>query len=243
MNSQNQVILEISGPRITADKFSRGVRAFFDFIDELAREVSGKIKPVQWIVSAQEGSIKLIAKPEPEEASPDAISSVLKAIENGVKMIEGSASRPECFSDKVLKDLQKLASICDGNGDLDRVRIWVNQSPNEISTKIASNVNSILGIHFSDLGAIEGRLQMISERGGLRFAVYDSLTDRRVRCYFDEDLLEKIIFAFGKRVNVYGMIRYRQDGEPITISVEDFKVLRPRNELPTPEEVRGILRE
>ena len=66
------------------------------------------------------------------------------------------------------------------------------------------------------------------------------MTHNSVRCYFNEDNVDDYVKAFRKRVAVYGEIRYRKDGVPVSISVQDFRVLREAHELPSASDVKGI---
>ncbi len=67
-------------------------------------------------------------------------------------------------------------------------------------------------------GAIEGRVQTLTNRGGLRFTLYDMLNDRAISCYLDEGKQDVMRDAWGQRVNVQGLItRDALDGRPTAI--------------------------
>jgi hypothetical protein len=63
-----------------------------------------------------------------------------------------------------------------------------------------------------------------------------------VRCYFPEELLPSVFDTFRKRVEVSGVIHYRKNGTPVSIDAEQIIALPDDGELPTAEDVRGILR-
>lgn len=65
---------------------------------------------------------------------------------------------------------------------------------------------------------------------------------QRVRCYFPEELLPEVFDKFRKRVEVSGIIHYRRNGTPISIEAEHILALPDDSELPTAEDVKGILR-
>jgi hypothetical protein len=71
---------------------------------------------------------------------------------------------------------------------------------------------------FGAYGAIEGVVQTLTNRYGLRFTLYDSLNDRAVSCYLQlgqEDIMRD---SWGKRCVVEGWItRDPKDGHPIAI--------------------------
>jgi hypothetical protein len=88
---------------------------------------------------------------------------------------------------------------------------------------------------------MEGRLRTVTEAGGVHFVVQDAATHNNVRCFFDLEKADEYMMAWRKRVAVYGEIRYRKDGVPVSISVQQFRVLKESSDLPTIKEMRGIL--
>ncbi len=240
----NQVVLELEGDKITADKFRISIGTFYNLVDEIANQVSGKKKPINWIVTVKEGSITLISKPEPVEISEDVVETILDNFNKGIDSLEKSQERPPNFSDKALECLQYLASIPDfkGNG-LNKIHISINETPHTLTHHIIANVDYILGVYAKELGSIEGKLQTISERGGPKIIVYDALTDKPIRCNVTEEMLYDMTGAFGKRVYVYGLISYNKSGIPTSIKAEEFKVFPKEEELPSADEIRGILKD
>lgn len=76
-------------------------------------------------------------------------------------------------------------------------------------------------------GAIQGRIQTLTSRGGLRFTLFDLLNDKAVNCYFTEGKQETIRGLWGKLATVEGLItRDPFNGRPISIrQVEDIQIL------------------
>ena len=238
----DRLVLEISGPQITAEKFELGLRSFLAIIKNVAKEVSDQPKPVRWLVSVEPGSLRVEFRPEPVKAPANKIATILDTIENGIISAEAGLAPPRYFSDRALTKVGKLASIVDGAEDgLDRVQVWRNGKPHPITAKTVAHVDSLVGIQSRDWGTIEGKLQTITERRVTKFVVYDPVTDRPTHCYFDDEILDEVVDAFGQRVSVSGLIRYRGDGEPVSIDVEEFRVLPTDDLLPSVDEVRGIL--
>ena len=243
-SNENKIRLEFVGFTIPANKFVKGVNAFFDIIDEVTNSVTGKKKEIEWKVTVESGSASIIAIAESINGSPETIPKTIEIIERGIKTIENRAQRPEHFSDTSLRKIHDLASIVDEKEpELYKVNIWIKQKPQAISLSSAANVNKIMGIKYYDLGSVEGKLQVISERKGLRFVVYDDLHDKAIRCYFDDDIINDVINAFSKRVSVYGLITYKAHGEPYSVKVEKFRVFKDKDDLPTINDVLGIMKE
>lgn len=77
--------------------------------------------------------------------------------------------------------------------------------PGEQSTKVT-------------FGAIEGRVQTLTERKGLRFTLHDTLNDRAISCYLQEGQKELMRQAWGQRAIVEGEIsRDTILGRPVAI--------------------------
>ena len=85
------------------------------------------------------------------------------------------------------------------------------------------NITSIPAIPATEtvrtaLGAVEGRVQTLTERKSLRFTLYDGLHDRAVSCYVREDQQEVMRDWWGKRAIVEGEVsRDIESGRPIAV--------------------------
>lgn len=237
------VTLKIKGDRIPADKLRKSIGVFYGFIDEVASEVSGQKKPIRWIVRVKKGSIVLANEAEVDgRISLGVRNRIFESIEQGIDSLEKEATRPAHFSDRALEFLQDLASISKGKGNgLGPISITVEKKPHKLTPHTVANVDSILGVYSKALGSVEGRLQTLSERSGLKFYVYDSLSDKPIRCDVDEDLRDEATNAFGKRVYVYGLMSYDKNGIAKSIRVQEIKIFKGADELPSAFEICGIL--
>ena len=238
-----RLTLRIEGAEIEAGKFELGVRAFLQLIRLVARDVSGAPHALRWLVDVRPGSAQIDYVPKPLNVSPALVGPILDAIMQGIAKLEAEPARPEHFSDAALKSARQLASIGNGGGsDLDRVTIRRGTQVTDVSTATIINVRTLMKIESKDEGTIEGRLEILSERRGFHTFVYDPVTDKPIRCRFeDDDIANEAVRAFGRRVAVTGLIRYRATGEATSIEVEEFEVFPPDEELPHADAVRGIL--
>lgn len=239
-----RLTLDLSGVEIPADKFVDGVEAFLDLLKEVARTVSGKPGSIRWVISVRPGSALIDFEPRPKTVSLSDIPVIVDAVENGIVATEKGAGQPPGFSDRAVGYAGDLAAILGGRErDLDRVRVWRNATAHDVTLRTVANADALSGIEFRDWGTVEGVLEVISGRRGLEFSVKDAVTGRSAKCYFAQDMLDDVTGAFMRRVSVSGVIRYRRNGEPVSIKVEDFVVFPRGEELPDFEEVRGILGE
>ena len=166
----------------------------------------------------------------------------MKAIGDGLEALEKRAERPPFWSDNALRKAKDLAEVLDpASGALDHVSVSADHKARGITRKVGTHVDALIGSEYKSLGTLEGRLRTVTEAGGMHFVIQDPITHTNVRCYFEEEDAEQYISAFRRRVSVYGEIRYRKDGEPVSIAVREFRVLREASELPSAKDVRGIL--
>jgi len=93
-----------------------------------------------------------------------------------------------------------------------------------------------------EYGSISGKLETVSERNGFRFVIYDDLWDRPINCLVKEEDKARVMGVFGKRVEVFGDIRYRSDGRATSVDIEDFTEFPDPDALPKTADVKGILR-
>ncbi len=235
----NQLTLNLDGEKIPAAQFRRAVNAFLDMIEDVAREVSGGTDTVRWIVSVESGSDRIIANPE--AIKPKApLREITRAIRSGVTAIQRRAIRPRFFTSSALRNLKEIAASADGR-ELRTAGVQIAKRIMPISRQTATNVDSVLATTVADIGSVEGQLRMLSIQGAPHFNVYDDLTDRQIECFATEALLQDAHRYFGKRVAVTGVIRYRRDGEPVSIQVEDIRPFLDEDSLPSADEVYGIL--
>jgi hypothetical protein len=238
--------LELGLERIPAAAFAQGVEAFLALIREVSAGITGRREAIQWYIAVAEGSARVHAYAEPIEVDLPTARTVVRTIREGIGVLYTRAERPRHFSDRALEAARKLAELATQD---DQTAVPIRVASDDRSTTVSKstivNVQTILGPHTEAVGSIEGRIQMISERRTPRFSVYDSLTDRPVRCVFSPELFEDVVNAFRDRARVIvsGLVRYRQDGAPVSIRVETIRRLRDRAGLPTFEDVRGILRD
>ena len=91
------------------------------------------------------------------------------------------------------------------------------------------------------LGAVEGRIQALSSRRGLRFTLYDIIEDRAVGCYLqpgEEGMMREL---WGRRAIVEGEVRRDpQSGRPTKI--RRVTAVEPVPEDPAPRSWREVAR-
>lgn len=233
--------LEISGPNIAPGKFLRGVRAFFGVLDEVSKAVCGTGETPQWRVQVKQASNLVGVFPANAAVNPAVVDAILAKVRVGIETLEARSEEPPDFPARAVRHLKELGKIEGEREDDDtRVRVWVKREPIAVTHKAVAHAIELLREAFEDHGSVEGRLQVVSERGSLSVQVFEPLWDRPIRCYLSEEKLKECLGYFGQRVEVFGVVRYRSDGTPISIEVEEVVPFPSIEGLPKAEDVRGI---
>lgn len=93
---------------------------------------------------------------------------------------------------------------------------------------------------YKSYGSIEGRLDAILLQRKPAFKVYDSM-EKGTLCYFDKTLLGEVQAALGKRVSVSGLIHCGEAGGILKVDVDSIDTFPSEEDLPTLEDVIGVL--
>ena len=179
-----------------------------------------------------------IFRPDQRSHEGGAVPSGIKALQTGNKQI------PKLFTREAVKAVKTLGSIQDLRGkDITAVKIRSMSEKASVTPQMVVAADALITGQRQSYGSVEGKLQTITERGGFRFVVYDSLYDHRVDCFIDEELTEKAVASFRHRVRVSGLVQYDRAGDPVSVKADSIYAFRPNEDLPSVHQMRGILKE
>jgi hypothetical protein len=92
-------------------------------------------------------------------------------------------------------------------------------------------------------GTIDGELLALNVRGKPRFSIYETLSQKPVNCFFEDEVYTDVIAAIKKRVSVYGVISYHRDGDPASVEIKSLRVFPEQSELPQFDDIIGLLKD
>ncbi|MBI4289655.1 MAG: hypothetical protein HY671_14660 [Chloroflexi bacterium] len=204
--AKDTITLALNGD-VELHHFSKALSTLETLVQALTRDLVATEK-IRWIIhDLQVSSAIATVRGECDvlqevERVVDAYVDVGRALERG---------QPPNFSQSVIRAASGISQLLDDN--VPSIRFETADSDITIATQ--PNITAS-GATVQSVGAIEGRVQTLSNRKGLRFNLYDTLRDRCVSCYVDEgkeDLLREI---WGKRTIVEGEItRDALSGRPL----------------------------
>ncbi len=236
----SDLTLEI-GDDLSPERFLAAVKAFFGYVKEISDTTSNTDTDVTWKVHVKEGSA-LIGMVPTGSAPISVIDAVYAKVSKGIEHIRSGDIEGANLPEAALKHLRYLSEMSEPDKRKPvEMRLWVRKQPIAMSADIGRAIAEDWRSAYSDFGTIEGKLDTIQERGSLQIFVRDALYQGSIKCYFDEGLLPKAFENFRKRVEISGTIHYRKNGKPISIEVATIDGLPDDSELPTADDVRGLL--
>lgn len=235
----SDLTLEI-GRNLSPEKFVATIRAFFGYVKEVT-ETLEQGGAVEWTVQVKEGSA-LIGVTPLDYVPHEVVEAVYAKVTSGIEHVRNGDIDHSGLSEPALKHLRVLSEISEGDKKRPiEMRIWVKRTPTSMSADIGQVISEDWRTEYSDFGTVEGRLETIQDKGTLLIYVRDLLFNASVRCYFDETMLPLVFESFRKRVEITGTIHYRKNGTPTSIEAASIVALPDDADLPSADDVRGIL--
>ncbi len=198
----NTLTFELGG-RVELKDMAEGFQLFNQLVDALSQK--GKIS---WVVDdLHSGSAMATLRGESEDMSLvaqviDDCNRVGAALEQGEIP---SGSQP------VKRAARKILNFAVG---CDYIRLGTPTA----DYKISGIVPPAQPQHRVSFGVMAGQVQPLTNRGSLRFVLYDEIHDKAVSCYLEPGQEEKLRQLWGRRAQVSGQIsRERDSGRPVSI--------------------------
>jgi hypothetical protein len=224
--AKDTITLALNGDSIILENFAEAITKFQSLVAGLSHEVLPD-KKVRWfVVNLESGSAMATIQGciEDEEVDSaekvedtDGVEKIVDAYLNvGQSLQEGT---PFPYSTGLYKTAQSLVSMINGNITSmrfetpdDDVEILHRKTEEKAATPSRPSKSQVV------LGSMRGRVQSLSNRGALRFTLYDLIDDKAISCYFSPDYEGVMRDAWGKIAIVEGRIhRDPETGRATTI--------------------------
>ena len=212
--ARNTITFEIGG-QVDIKQLEEG----FTTIRRLIVSLTGKAK-VEWVVEdLQVGSATATFRGE--NGNLAVIEKVISEYEKIGKALQDQENIPVNNKSqlKAVDAVRKLAASAE----------YVRMETQESNYYVHKNgVPSAKPVTTVAIGAVTGRVQVLSNRGRLRFNLYDTIHDKAVSCYLRQGQEELMREAWGQRAMVSGYVTRDADtGRPITIrQILDVEILK-----------------
>ena len=222
--AKDTITLALNGD-ISLGDFSKAIQQFFHLItglhDDIAKESS-----IEWYIESLEGgsAVATIKGIGEKEDDTKAIEQIVDAYIDVGRSIQHET--PLNYSKPVKTAARKLTSLI--NGNIKSVRFETPETDVEVfSSPTVMEYIPITRLSEGSFGAVRGRVQSMSNRGQLRFTLYDLVDDRAISCYLlpgSEDIMRE---AWGKVAMVEGHVRRDPEtGYATTVrGVQEIKII------------------
>ena len=214
--AKNTVTFALGG-RVEIQKLAEGISAFQRLITALTRQ-SG----VVWIVEdLQPGSAVATLRGEADD--PAKIEQIVSDYGHIGRLLQRRESLE--YGSRIVMASHAIRNLAQS---VEYVRL---ETPDADYT-IYGNEQASQPRLTKSVGSITGRVQTLSNRGSLRFNLYDTVHDQAVGCYLQQGQEELMREAWGRRACVSGTIsRELPTGKPVGIrqilGVEILKDIAP----------------
>lgn len=111
----------------------------------------------------------------------------------------------------------------------------------DLTPRIAQRIDKALAAAEECDGALEGMLEQINIHSGANtFHIYPDVGPQKVTCRFPGRIYDDAVSAVGRRVEVFGTLRYRARANfPHKIAVREIEAYPPEADLPDWDDLRG----
>jgi hypothetical protein len=215
-------------------------------LQDLDRALSGRPSGViQWHVSDLGMNSPITADLQavlPTEFDPLLGRLVSTNLIAGLRAIEHGDGLPPYFSDVGLKAVRRITDRIreDGLVAIDATYLDGEHRSVRLTEAAGRHVEQLTEPHFQAIGSVTGTLDTVSLRGVQRFNVYDSRTERAVRCRFPPEDFEVVRAALGRRVRVAGVVHRNFHGDAVAIDMPTVEVLPLESQGPSTADITGI---
>ncbi len=152
---------------------------------------------------------------------------------------ERTAIKPR-LSYAAVEKIRQLGSL--GSRSEETITVRTTRNTVALTGTSAARARALLDQRYRSLGSVEGWLETISVHGDSpSFVIYHALNGYAVKCLCDITLLEELKPLLGRRIRAKGAIERRFDGKVDTLEATDYHLVPLESELPSINEVFGIL--
>ena len=200
---------------VTIDKLSEAFVRFSAVLDALHESRGANVR---WVLAALDyGSAAATAQAVPLDSDAERhIPLMCDDYLQAARQVASGDIDPERPLLRVVRELTEVANesnpVVFETGD-DEV-IFVAPA----ATLAAASLDEVQPQTTKSLGAVRGRVEMLSQRNTLRFSIYELVSDRVVSCYPHPDYKDVMREAWGHVADVTGTItRDAATGRPLSI--------------------------
>lgn len=230
---------------IPARTFVRFIDNSLKVLSELDRAVSSeRTGTLLWTMSdLRRGSALVDIQSRVVRGHEDFAPAVTRAYKNGLANLQVEARTPALFTLDSVRLVRDIVRTIGRNGVTSASVMLPEQGDAvELTREFESNLEALVGVHHKSLGAVEGKLELVSlHHPYRRFNVYHTVTGKGVKCNLPAKLEDAVIGAMKRRVLASGTVSYNAVGEPLSVEVKSLRILGREDDLPSISQMLGLI--
>ena len=228
--------------RVRLNAFMTQMQKLSGALHRLDRDVNGgKAGSVFQIAALSYSSpVRVVLEPKPvasQRFTGHAIVERLKFVADALASSENDNLSQ--FDSDLLEDILGLAAPV--GKTVKSATLIFNGNAFDLTANVASKVENALAVEDECEGSLEGALDQINiHQGAHTFHVYPETGPRRVTCHFPARLYDDAVAAVGRRVEVFGILRYRAKAPfPHEVAVSGLDIIPADQDLADWDDLRG----
>lgn len=161
----------------------------------------------------------------------ESLNRISAALANGDNLLDLDA--------ELLGDIRNLALPV--GTKIRSATLLFNDNRIDLTPQIVSRVDAALAVDEECEGFLQGNLEQINlHLGANTFQIYPEVGPKKVACHFPSRLYDDAVSAVGRKVEVFGTLRYRARTDyPHQIEVTSIEAYPPEPDLPDWDDLRG----
>ncbi len=194
------VTLVLNGDEVSLEEFAKAVGGLAAFLTALHEHVA-KDSKVEWYIQALEAGSAIATARCVEDGDTGAVERIIGAYEGAGRTYR--KQQKTGVSRRADREFKKIVGLI--NGRIRSVRFETQRTDVEIFEPTKPG-RQLLEAPLA-IGTVQGRVEALSKRKGLRFTLYEAHTDRAISCYLSPGSEERMRESWGRLAMIEGRIR------------------------------------
>lgn len=220
------------------DDFIRELAAIKKSLADMDRLAGNEGKVYYRVVDLHHSLATLELQAFPVEPAAIGFEAGMELLYQSVDAIQKDEAPPLKLDYMALQSLKELTTVLGSR--MPEVLVKRDGQTVSVSSRLAKQVDQILGPYQYEIGSFVGHLEQINLHDAYKFTLYPVNRGSSLTCQFPRHMKRDAIEALDHYVRVYGKFRYYVNyPQPIDIRVQEIEIMPDESEIPSITELRG----
>ncbi len=225
MNKDRKILFHLEKDILPIEELQTCVSEFFAMIQSASEDC---LSDVKWFAEIRQGSVALATYPLSDTETDEEIDQCLGTIRRDFKLIR-SGKQPTTFTRKTMQHYENMTRLfktekgLSGNPTIDVSYPGSSaQAPIAMVSYAMPATPSTIDHSF---GTAYGEVKSLFASGRPFFALYDETSGKRIKVFYDDELLDTVRKCYRNYVRVTGDITFNEDGTKRDMTAKDIQVV------------------